>query len=370
MKQSWVEQCLEALATAVEHDANDHLVHFYLALTYALCRQINQALVQVQTALRLRGEHLPSLILLALLLSTSAAPSSEDSSEDEERHGALLLVEATLEEYPHNFDLLYVKALLEEQCLGGETALLTAKEMLALWKHLYEDTASTGGGEASAGCANRNNLDARSVALSGASAHPLSNDMADRESSIYAQSVAAARAEQALSDVTSSMSSNLPRPGPYRAWHIQLKIWLLTGELYVRLGKCDEALACAHEAAALSPVSHHVMFLRGLIHETKNEFAEAKTYYKNATALSPFHNSSLQHLGIVFHHLGSHRLAEKTLRDAVRLDPTAENSWYNLGKVLEAMGEYEAASDCMATALRVQITSPVVPFSAVPLCFE
>ena len=185
MKQSWVEQCLEALATAVEHDANDHLVHFYLALTYALCRQINQALVQVQTALRLRGEHLPSLILLALLLSTSAAPSSEDSSEDEERHGALLLVEATLEEYPHNFDLLYVKALLEEQCLGGETALLTAKEMLALWKHLYEDTASTGGGEASAGCANRNNLDARSVALSGASAHPLSNDMADRESTFF-----------------------------------------------------------------------------------------------------------------------------------------------------------------------------------------
>lgn len=79
--------------------------------------------------------------------------------------------------------------------------------------------------------------------------------------SIYAQSVAAARAEQALSDVTSSMSSNLPRPGPNRAWHVQLKIWLLTGELYVRLGKCEEALACAQEAATLSPVSHHVMFL-------------------------------------------------------------------------------------------------------------
>ena len=73
--------------------------------------------------------------------------------------------------------------------------------------------------------------------------------------------MAAARAEQALSDVTSSMSSNLPRPGPNRAWHVQLKIWLLTGELYVRLGKCEEALACAQEAATLSPVSHHVMFL-------------------------------------------------------------------------------------------------------------
>ena len=43
---------------------------------------------------------------------------------------------------------------------------------------------------------------------------------------------------------------------------------------------------------------------------------------------------------------------------------------YNLGKVLESMDEFEAASDCMATALQVQITSPVVPFSSVPLCFE
>lgn len=77
--------------------------------------------------------------------------------------------------------------------------------------------------------------------------------------SIYAQSIAAARTEQALSDVTSSMSSNLPKPCP--AWQIQLKIWLLTGELYVRLGKCEEALACAQEAAHLSPASHHVMYL-------------------------------------------------------------------------------------------------------------
>ena len=43
---------------------------------------------------------------------------------------------------------------------------------------------------------------------------------------------------------------------------------------------------------------------------------------------------------------------------------------YNLGKVLESMNEFEAASDSFATALQVKTTSPVVPFSAVPLCFE
>ena len=73
--------------------------------------------------------------------------------------------------------------------------------------------------------------------------------------------MAAARAEQALSDVTSSLCSNVTRPGVQQAWHVQLRIWLLIGELYVRLGKCDEAFACAQEAALLSPVSHHVMYL-------------------------------------------------------------------------------------------------------------
>lgn len=79
------------------------------------------------------------------------------------------------------------------------------------------------------------------------------------------------------------------------------------------------------------------------------------------------------------------------MRDAVRLDPMSENSWFDrlvvlskvelfvtgfcgrrfhLGKVLEALGEYDKACDCMATALQVQMTSPVVPFSAVPICFD
>jgi len=35
---------------------------------------------------------------------------------------------------------------------------------------------------------------------------------------------------------------------------------------------------------------------KGLIYEKRNEFSEAKIYFKNATALSPFHVPSLQHL--------------------------------------------------------------------------
>jgi hypothetical protein len=136
-------ECLKSLRESADHDPHDHLVHFYLALTHSFCRQVTQALTEVRMALRLRGEHLPSLLLLSLLLSTSAAsPSSQISSssaangdDEEESHvnqcqGALSLAEATLEEYPNNFDLLYIKTLLEERCFGGEVALGTAKHMV------------------------------------------------------------------------------------------------------------------------------------------------------------------------------------------------------------------------------------------------
>ena len=193
IKQNWMEQCLDSLRNAVEHDANDHLVHFYLALTYALCRQVSQALNEVRTALRMRCQHLPSLILLALLLSTTAASSSSGAINDadlgslscNEYDGAFSLVEASLEEYPQNFDLLYVKALLEEKCHGGEAALVTAKEMLALWKILYEDSCTSQDANPTAqSTLNHSSFDSRSLAMSTISAQPLSNELGERDNGL------------------------------------------------------------------------------------------------------------------------------------------------------------------------------------------
>lgn len=198
MKQQAMTSCLDSLRLSVEHDPNDHLVHFYLALTHAFCRQIAQALVEVRLALRLRGEHLPSLLLLSLLLSTSVAcPSSNlGASEDEEEsqvnqcQAALSLVEATLEEFPNNFDFLYIKSLLEERCFGGEVALTTAKHMLAVWRQMYEDSTA----ERHANLTENNpsyishsfsNYDTRSVAHSAISVQHASNDANDRESKCF-----------------------------------------------------------------------------------------------------------------------------------------------------------------------------------------
>lgn len=95
----------------------------------------------------------------------------------------------------------------------------------------------------------------------------------------------------------------------------------------------------------------------------------------------------------MYHYLGSHRLAEKTLRDAAKINPYAPETWYvknlpkinlmfyvknlwtkhcryNLGKVLESLGETDSATDSMATALQVEMVSPIMQYTSIPLPFD
>ena len=84
-------------------------------------------------------------------------------------------------------------------------------------------------------------------------------------------------------------------------------------------------------------MSYHLMHIRGLIHQCKNEFEEARQCFENALAINPSHVSSLFQLGKVYYQLGYYRLAEHTLKIAVRVDPVSEGLWSLLGLVTEAL---------------------------------
>ncbi|KAI4458566.1 tetratricopeptide repeat protein tpr [Holotrichia oblita] len=347
-KTSLNNSALENFQAAVQLEPNDNLCEYYLGLQLALIGQIGDALHHVQTALNLRPESSSTLHLLALLLSANR-----------QHEEALQLVEAALEEYPDCLNLMYVKAHLELHQEGGERALTTAKQMLELWKNLYEGQTISDIPE----CDRKS--DTRSVF------QLYTSEMSDKDtSSLQAHSIAASRVEHALSEVASSMSSFSPRPGPQRAWMLLLEIWLLLAELYLALDQQADVLKCIQEATQIFPLSHHILHMRGLLHMHKQEWAEAKLCFQNAVAINPQHVKSLQQLGLVYHYLNLQGLAETTLREAAKIDPTNHVTWYNLGKVLEALGEYESASSSMANALTVEITSPILPFASVPLCFD
>lgn len=348
-KENYAVQALEAFQKAIQLEPNDHLCSHYLGLQLAMNGRVSEALNYVRTAAALRSESSSATLQLLALLFSANRQHSE----------ALQLINAALQEYPDCLNLLYVRAHLElhEDC--GETALATAKHMLMLWKTLYEGQTMSDVPE----CDRKS--DTRSVF------QLYTSEMSDKDSSsLQAHSITASKVEQALSEVASSMSSFSPRPGPHRAWLLQLEVWLLLAELYLSLNQLPAVQQCIQEATQIFPLSHHIMHMRGLMHMHKQEWNEAKLCFQNAAAINPQHIKSLQQLGLVYHYLGQQRLAESTLRDAAKIDPKSHMTWYNLGKVLDSLGEYEAASDCMATALTVEKSNPVLPFNSVPLCFE
>ncbi|KAM7300150.1 tetratricopeptide repeat protein 7B [Ixodes scapularis] len=341
-----------------------HLPEFHLALHYAEVRQLSNAVLHAKRALELNPEHLPSLHLLVLLLSAQKQHSE-----------ALQLVTATLEEYPDCLNLMYTKAHLEDYCLGPEEALLTSKQMLLQWKAYYEaelksDFAHTG-------------LQ-RVTSCNRGSFHVRSADFSDRESGHSI--AAAARVEQALSEALSpggtgavvgaghhgggGTEAGRNRRGPQALWLLQLQVWLLIAELYLKMEQLSEAEACILEASNIYPLSHQLMVLKGLLHEKRKEYLDAKQCFQNAVSINPLHVTALQHLGLVYHYLGSSQLAEKTLRDAVAIDPMCHQSWFNMGKVLQETGDFDSATDCLNTAIQLEMTTPILPFSVVPHSLE
>lgn len=347
-REKYSKLALETLEKAVQQDPNDHLSEYYLALQHAMNFNIVEALVHIRIALSLRAEHANSLHLFSLLLTANRRPKE-----------ALLVTDDGLEEFPDNLNLLHIKSHLELYLHNPETALVTVKKMLTIWRDLYE--SQTNGQDAN----DERNSDTRSVF------QMHTTQMSDKDSnSVHAASLAASRIEQALSEAASSLSSFSPRPGPQGAWMIQLKIWLLLADVYLAIDQPHEAMFCIQEASQIYPLSHQIMYMRGQIHVYLSQWTEAKQCFLNAVSANPSHTEALRALGEIHHILGDPRLAEKMMKDAAKIDPNCPNIWYSLGKVMETLGDYNASADCMATALHLEPSCPIVPFTSIALVFE
>uniref|UniRef100_A0A1B0F9M9 Tetratricopeptide repeat protein 7 N-terminal domain-containing protein n=2 Tax=Glossina TaxID=44049 RepID=A0A1B0F9M9_GLOMM len=346
-RENYNKLALDALEKSAQLDSNDHLCEYYLSLQYALLNNIPEALAHIRFALSLRTEHAPSLHLFALLLTGSRRPRE-----------ALTVVEDALEEFPDNLNLLHIKAHLQLHLQDAEIALVTVQRMLAIWRELYEGQVNV---------EDEKQSDTKSVIL-----HVPSSQMSDKDSnSVYAASLAAvSRVEQALSEAASSLSSFTPRPGPQRPWMIQIKIWLLLADVYLNIEQPVEAMNCINEASQIYPLSHQIMYMRGQVCASMEQWHEAKQYFLNATAANPNHTDALRALGETHNMLGEPRLAEKLLKDAAKLDPNCPRIWFSLGKVLETLGEYTASANCMATALQLEPTCPTLPFTSIALAFD
>lgn len=145
-REKYSKLALEALEKAVQQDPNDHLAEYYLALQHALNFNIIDALTHVRIALSLRSEHANSMHLFALLLTANRKPRE-----------ALQVAEDALDNFPDNLNLLHVKAHLELHLQDADTAVVSVRKMLNIWRELYD--LQTNGADGS----DERNSDTRSV---------------------------------------------------------------------------------------------------------------------------------------------------------------------------------------------------------------
>ncbi|XP_040570041.1 tetratricopeptide repeat protein 7B [Lepeophtheirus salmonis] len=366
---------------AVKFDPNDHLAEFYLAYHSARRRRIHEASDRVRRALKLQPDHLASLHLFILLLSASG-----------EREAALELTTQTLEEYPDSIALMTLKVNLEEVVKGPSVAILTVKKMLSQWQNL--------------------NYDQNSFTKNPSSSSAY-DALSDKDSvSLHAQSITASHIERTLSEVASSLSSShqfISKENYSSSSYAQMRIWLLAAELHLHQGNVEAADLCVNEAKQISPLNHHIMYVKGLINEKIGELSDAQQCFENCLGVNPSFINGLYYLAKVYTAQGYHRLAEQTLKTGLRLDPNNESLWRLTGEVTEAialeiMESYEdepndtvhikeesestpseesrnflleeakklfsRSSNCHAISLSVQTSSPILPFTTIPLVFE
>lgn len=54
-------------------------------------------------------------------------------------------------------------------------------------------------------------------------------------------------------------------------------------------------------------------------------------------------------------------------RDVVRIDPLHNESWQMLGMILAEDGRHDEALECFETASSLDSSTPLIPFTAIPL---
>ncbi|CAL8299370.1 unnamed protein product [Merluccius merluccius] len=343
-------KALEALNKAHSLDPQDSLIAMYLALQWALVRQVSVAMEPLQVALSLHGDDLHSLHLLVLLLS----------AQKHHRH-ALDTLKLARSQHPHNFNLLFTKVKLEEVLYGPAVALQTCEDMLQLWQSRYDFHRTSEADDSSSVPPERPEVHPGVRKISTTLTLP---DFQDTSTgSLSALSVAASRLDAALSEV--SVISSTHRQGPAYIWATLERIWLHAAELFMADGRLKEAQFCVAEAGALSPNSHGVLLQRGRLAELRGQPDEAKGLYDEALAIHPTGQRVLIHMGQLLVRTGRVHLGEKLLRDAVQAHSTSHEAWAGLGEALQSRGSSQAP-DCFLTALELEATAPIRPFTIIP----
>lgn len=303
--------------------------------------------------------------------------------------------------------LLLTKASIEEEFYGCEQSIITCKEALLLWKNEFEPiilkNIDQGRGASNSKYSfslifipNEFSSSGENRTL-GRSQNPSINTETDVEQGLN-NPQGTLKIEDGIKNLFLSGLRPFPglthdeiSPGNNRSstsffsiepiYFSLFQIFEHLVRYYIKLDKIDEGERCVREISSLSPLSHQMFYMRGLINDARQQFKLAKQNYNDALAINPFHFPTLIQLTKLLIQIGNYSLAEKYARDAISIQPSNYQPWlvdfvlgrenevvlnrYLLGLSMEARGEYEQSVDVGATAVHLEQDSPIVSYHTI-----
>ncbi|VDM97899.1 unnamed protein product [Thelazia callipaeda] len=381
-------------ATAV--DSLDDLAHYYCARQHAIARDLRAARDWCERTLELNPEMPAAIMLLALIFTAQ-----------KDYKAALELTVDALEDFPTNYPLIVLKLMLEVKFGRVDEALSSSQHLLYFWKKgdansisvdnsfKYMCTAASDESQKDAqgssllrSVSSRDAVTAASftaaTSLGILSSATLANMTANKTSGTGSDmtdggSVYTAQRISDYGNGTSTISlSSMQSRNIEARFMMQANIWLELAELFLDLDRMEDVRSCIEEASALCPSSHQSLYIKGRLLAARamkcNDVSrcerlrtDAKASLLGALAIAPSHVSSLRHLAHIYRLEGNIPMAEKMLRDVIQIDPLHCDSWQALGMILSNDGRFEEALECFSTATALSSSTPLIPFSALPV---
>ena len=127
-------------------------------------------------------------------------------------------------------------------------------------------------------------------------------------------------------------------------------------EVYLALGKLDEAIALCQQVLASHPNSPETCKTLGKALQAQGKLEDARYWYKVAIALQPDFAEAFANLGTLCATLQQWQEAIVCYQKAISLQPDFAGFYRNLSRIFTKVGQAEEAADCWYQALMVEPT--------------
>ncbi|MEG4206886.1 tetratricopeptide repeat protein [Microcoleus sp. Pol7_A1] len=125
-------------------------------------------------------------------------------------------------------------------------------------------------------------------------------------------------------------------------------------EIYLALGKLDEAIALCQQVLASHPNSAETCKTLGKALQAQGKLEDARYWYKVAIALQPDFAEVFANLGTLCATLEQWQEAIVCYQKAISLQPDFAGFYRNLSRIFTKVGQAEDAADCWYQALMVE----------------